>query len=332
MGNIDTSTPLYAAINDYRHWLSKHVLPLWSTKGIDEFGASFERLLANGEPDHKANKRVRVQARQMFSFAYGQHHGWLDNGLELIAGIDEFVEQYAKNHQDGGFAHVLSPNNQIINHDIDLYDCAFFLLAYGWRYHVFNDLKALNKADQLLLKIDKDLKDNPGGWSEGGYISAYRRQNPHMHMFEACLTLYQVTKNGKWLAKAGEMFCLFETRFYDHKQGLLLEYFDDAWQPVTKDNEYIVEPGHMMEWVWLLRQYQQATGTPVDDYCHKLYHNALEFGLDRRTNTLVDEVSIDGRILKDTQRCWPMTEWDKSQPGAVYSHPKPALQLRQRCH
>lgn len=312
MNTSNSPERLSSAINRYSKWLSEEVVPLWSSKGIDQQGASYEQLLSNGAPDTNANKRIRVQARQMFSFSYGHHQGWLSNGAELISNIDQFIERYAKKEGDNIYAHVLDSQNQVINSSKDLYDCAFFLLAYGWRYHAFNDLKALSRAEKLLQQIDRDLKTYPGGWSEGDYDAVFRRQNPHMHMFEAFLTLYQVTKKGKWLAKAGEIFCLFETCFFDHKAGVLLEYFDDDWSPAEKDGNIIVEPGHMMEWVWLLRQYEKLTDTPVDKYCHSLYHNALKFGLDRDTKTLVDETNIDGNILKATKRCWPMTEWVKA--------------------
>ncbi|MBT0586815.1 AGE family epimerase/isomerase [Alteromonas oceanisediminis] len=312
---IETNTSCCQQLNaaaDYSQWLRSEVLPVWSGVGIDQHGASVERILASGMPDISANKRIRVQARQMFSFAYAQHRGWIDNGIELIADLDRFVEHYARKEGSGIYVHVLDANNQVINSHQDLYDCAFFLLAYAWRYHVFGDLKALNRANKLLKHIDLELKQYPGGWSEGSSPSPFRRQNPHMHLFEAFLALYRVTQQGKWLAKAGEIFCLLETRFIDHQQGVLLEYFDMKWQPLKHNDELIVEPGHMMEWVWLLRQYQQHTQSPVEGLCQSLYHNALSLGLDKHTNLLFDEISPVGVPLKATKRCWPMTEWVKA--------------------
>ena len=296
----------------YTAWLRDAAIPLWSTTGIDAHGASVERLFNSGLPDLCANKRIRVQARQMFAFCYAQHRGWISNGSELVSDLDAFVEHFAKCENSNIYAHILNAKNEVINHQHDLYDCAFFLLAYGWRYHVFGDLKALRRAEKLLGQIDTELKHLPGGWSEGNYSAPFRRQNPHMHLFEAFLTLYQVTKQGKWLAKAGEIFCLFETRFFDRQRGVLMEYFDHEWHPQTRNGVMVVEPGHMMEWVWLLRQYEKHTHAPVEDICHILYHNALKIGRDNKTNLLYDEVDPKGKIVKGTKRCWPMTEWIKA--------------------
>lgn len=299
-------------LSSYIDWLSQDALSLWSKAGIDEFGASIEQFTFSGSVDKNSDKRIRVQARQMLVFSAAQQQGWIKNGQALISGIDNFVEQFARLPNKAKLAHILDCDNTIINANHDLYDVAFFLLGYAWRYHALNDIDALNKAEQLLTVIDSDYKGAPGGWLEGNYQAPYRRQNPHMHLFEAFITLYQVTNDGKWLAKAGEIYCLFEMKFFDHKNGVLLEFFDDTWQPTPGKKGATLEPGHMMEWVWLLRQYQKLTQAPVDDYCHALYHNALKYGLDTSSQLLFDEVSLSDYAHKKTKRCWPMTEWLKA--------------------
>lgn len=303
---------LAVAINRYVDWLANAALPLWSSKGVDTEGASIEQFTSSGIPDTDSNKRIRVQARQMFVFSAANQEEWINNGFDLVASLEDFCQKYAKVPEKAHYAHILNADNIIINPNNDLYDIAFFLLAYAWRYHVFNDLNALKKANQLLNTIDSNLKEAPGGWMEGDYTSQHRRQNPHMHLFEAFLTLYQFTKDGKWLAKAGEVFCLFETTFFDHNNKVLLEYFTDNWKVAPGEMGEVVEPGHMMEWVWLLRQYQKFTQAPVDEYCHALYHNALKFGLDKSSNLLFDAVNLSGVVTKPSKRCWPMTEWIKA--------------------
>lgn len=299
-------------IHQFETWLKTQALPFWSHQGIDELGASHEKFSVSGEPDRNCDRRVRVQSRQMFVFAMAQKLGWITNGAELISGLDNYLHTYAKDPIGKNFVHLLDNQHHIINAHQDLYDVAFIFLAYGWRYHVLNDLNALNSANQLLAQIDDRLKDFPGGWKEGDYSTEHRRQNPHMHLFEAFLTLYQFTSDGKWLAKAGEIFCLFETRFFDQKKGVLLEYFEDNWQPASGEKGCIVEPGHMMEWVWLLRQYEKYTQAPVDKYCHALYLRAVELGLDRSGELLVDEINVETLTTSGHKRCWPMTEWLKA--------------------
>ncbi|MGJ8678987.1 AGE family epimerase/isomerase [Paraglaciecola sp.] len=303
---------LTTCIEQYLNWLENQAIPHWLKHGLDTEGAAYERLLANGQADLTCDRRVRVQARQMFVFSAAQANGWMDHGLDIIANLDKYVFNYARTDNSVIFAHILDKDNQVINQSHDLYDVSFFLLAYAWRYHVFNDLKALDYANKLLKQIDTDLKGQAGGWQEGSYQHDYRRQNPHMHLFEAFLTLYAVTKDGKWLAKAGEIFSLFESTFYDRDNHALLEFFHQDWRPAEGEKGQTIEPGHMLEWVWLLRQYSLYTGTPVDNYCQALYQKAVTYGLDTSSNLLYDEISINGQVLKSTKRCWPMTEWIKA--------------------
>lgn len=309
---INKNSELTRAVSDFLQWLEKEAIPCWGSLGLDEEGAAYEQLHMNGQPDLTSQRRVRVQARQMFVFSAAQANGWIDNGLTLISDLESYVHKYAKSKNSAIFAHILDSNNEVINESHDLYDVAFFLLAYGWRYHVFNDLKALDYANKLLEQINLELKGNAGGWQEGSYEHKLRRQNPHMHLFEAFLTLYSVTKDGKWLAKAGEIFCLFETRFYDTEHKVLREHFNYDWSIAEGELGEAIEPGHMLEWVWLLRQYSMLTGTPVDDYCEALYHGAMERGVDKRSNLIYLETSVSGQITKGIKRCWSITEWIKA--------------------
>ncbi|TKB43548.1 AGE family epimerase/isomerase [Thalassotalea mangrovi] len=314
------SEQLDQQIKRYASWLKEKSVPLWATKGMDKRGGSIERFTSDGDIDLTTNKRVRVQARQMFVFSAAHQQGWINNGLPLIAELEHYVNTHAYVEGQSLYAHLLNCDNKIIDPRFDLYDIAFFLLAYAWRYRVFNDLNALAKADQLLNQIDTHLKGSPGGWMEGNYVSEYRRQNPHMHLFEAFITLYDVTRNGKWLAKAGEIYCLFETQFFDHQSGTLREYFNNDWSLLHDEMGDIVEPGHMLEWVWLLRQYQRLTQAPVNNYCDRLYNKAIEIGLDPKDGLLFDAVDKNGHILKSTKRCWPVTEWIKASLAQAHYH------------
>ena len=64
-------------------------------------------------------------------------------------------------------------------------------------------------------------------------VEGPRRQNPHMHLFEALLNLWMNTRDPRYLERAGEIFDLFARRFFEPKAGVLLEYFDDALAPAA---------------------------------------------------------------------------------------------------
>lgn len=303
---------LIASATRFENWITQQALPLWSGAGINpETGASYERFLADGNIDTSVDTRLRVQARQMFVFSLAAELGWLENAQAKVDGIAGFVAAHAIHPSGRGYIHLLSPDNRVKNPMRDLYDHAFFLLACAWRYRAFNDSAAMDEANRLIAFMDEDLGQQNGGWLEGDYPADCRRQNPHMHLFEAFLALFDASGDEKWLTRAGEMFTLFETRFFDPRDKVLREYFNHDWAPLDGAQGNIVEPGHMLEWVWLLRGYQNRTGRRVDNYADTLYAKAMEIGL-TSSGLLYDEVSPEGKVITPSKRCWPMTELIKA--------------------
>jgi mannose-6-phosphate isomerase len=328
IGCVLISNYLTNQIFNLEQWMTKKALPLWSTTGINPGNASvYERLNASGEPDLSANLRTRVQARQIFVFASAQSMGWMDNALPRVAGIDGFLNKYAKQGKnEAGFAQLLSHDGVIIDGKKDAYDFAFYILACAYRYKVFHDLNALDQANKLVNHIEMEFKDASGGWLEGSYNSIYRRQNPHMHLFEAFLTCYEFTRDGKWLAKAGQIYTLFESVFFDHKTHVIREYFNKDWTLAAGHHGDIVEPGHMYEWIWLLRWYQKLSEVPVDLYCDALYRKALEIGCDKTTFLVFDGVTSDGTVINGSKRLWPITELIKASLAQAIAHPEQATE------
>lgn len=207
--------------------------------------------------------------------------------------------------------HLLNANYEVIDSKQDLYDHAFFLLSLSWRYRAFNDDESKMEAEELVAFLDEKFGQKCGGWSEGDYDAPCRRQNPHMHLFEAFMSWYEASGDASWLARAGEMFALFETRFFDDSENVLLEFFNDDWTPLAGDKGRIVEPGHMFEWVWLLRWYQACSGREVSRYADALFQKGLEIGLNQN-GLAYDAVTADGKVLDATKRCWPLIELVKA--------------------
>lgn len=307
------SQALHAAASRLENWIKQDALPLWSERGlVPGTGANYERLTPEGVPDLESSTRVRVQARQAFFFAAAYYRGWCPQGKEVAKNLLAFVQQNAAHPTAAaGYTHLLDKHFKVVDTKQDLYDHAFFLLANAWCYRAFKEDAYLQEADKLIAHLDAAFGSAVGGWIEGDYPYACRRQNPHMHLFEAFLALFDATGDAKYLARVGELFALFQSHFFDAEKGVLFEFFDEEWTRLPNAKGDTVEPGHMMEWVWLLDWYHRRSGRPVAQYTDKLYARGLEIGMDK-SGLLFDAVSYTGEVIDPNKRCWGITELIKA--------------------
>lgn len=279
-----------------RHWCIEKALPLWAERAQKPDGSWVEHLHLDGTADIEAERRWRVLARQIYVYAKAGSLRWFD-------GQNIAVKTY-KRFKATGYVHRVSANGTISNTMRDLYDHAFYVLAASSLYGLTKDRKYLDDAEALLDWINATLSHPLEGWRESDQVGnkAIRRQNPHMHMLEASLFLFDVTGDPKHLKPAQNIFELFKAHFFH--EGRISEFFEADWTLLSGSKGQTSEPGHAVEWVWLLGQYHNATGQDVRAYQDSLYKMALR----ERGWFLNDEEDKSGLIRQETKRLWVQTE------------------------
>lgn len=298
--------PYVSQIHD---WVFNHALPYWALKGIDyENGGVHEALDYDGRPVDLGHKRLRVLARQIYSYAQAHMLGW-DGNCEKI--LDHLVDTLINTgwHQDGGFIHLFNLDGTVQNDSRDAYDQCFVLLAFANLWAATKSPLAMEWGKKTLKFMDEQLADQDrGGFFETMERAGQRRTNPHMHFFEAMIAWFEATGEQPYLDRAAEIVALFKSKFFDHENWRLHEFFDADWHPL--DNEVnLVEPGHHYEWVWLLLRYAKLSGDhSLKDYARKLYATALSFGHYQKTDAVALKMQYDGSHLSDTGRMWCQTE------------------------
>lgn len=306
-------------------WLQQDALPLWSQCGVDSRnGSSFEKLLPNGSPDLYSHRRMRVQARQIFVFSRAEQLGWIRGLDSVVRRMLDFSGRCGTLPcRSDGYVHLLDHEFQIADSKFDLYDHAFFIMGSAAAYRTYLDGADLRRAENIVEWLDIQFKHPAGGWYEGNYAAPFRRQNPHMHLFEAFLFLYETTRKPMWLNRARSILDLFWRHFYSSDDQVVHEFFDDDWRLAEGEAGAVVEPGHLMEWVWLLRWYQRCTDEDQGGVADALYQKALTIGRDPDSGLLYDAVDKFGDVRKATKRCWPVTEYIKaSLSQARHGHPQ----------
>lgn len=302
-----------AALKRLASWFREEALPLWAARGYDhERGGFYEALDYAGQPVRAAPRRVRVQARQIYVFSNAARLGWHDEAERLArAGFEYFLKTACPDEGARGCVHVLSPEGQILDVRCDLYDQAFLLLACSAFWSAFKDPRALDFAARTIAFLERDLAAPGGGFWEDDQDSRPRRQNPHMHLFEAFLALHAATGEAQWAERADQMFELLGRRFFDCEHRILREFFSDDLVRVDDDQGDLIEPGHMAEWVWLLDK-RQISDPATRGIQEALYESATALGRDPESGFLVDRIRWGDRAKNATRRLWPQTEYIKA--------------------
>ncbi|MEO1041049.1 MAG: AGE family epimerase/isomerase [Pseudomonadota bacterium] len=281
----------------FLQWLQEAALPFWATRARDHKGGFFEALDLDGDPLLDKPKRLRVQARQAFSFARAEVLG-LYGGRAASDHAYDFLLSHGRG--DEGFVHTLHPDGSVLDSKLDLYDHAFVLLASAERYRAYQDERALGVARDVLTIID-GLRMKEGGYAEGQPHTLPRRQNPHMHLFEAFLTMRLANMPLDQDERLEEIRRLLKSAFYDKDAQVIREHFDQYWNLHPKKGQE-VEPGHMVEWAWL------AAEGGNKDLSVPLITKARAIGYQENTGLMVNSVDLSNGEHNGSCRLWPQTE------------------------
>jgi len=312
-------------LEKYRDWCRYDMLPWWLENGIDHNkGGFFEQLDLSGNPDRNVIRRVRVASRQIYTFSHAHLLGWISDKQTILNSVDWLIERnWNKNDQPGFLAKVDDDGNPV-DQTRDLYDHAFHILGLATAYQATKDQQILSLAKNTLDFVEEAMAAKNGGWFENTTSTDQRRQNPHMHMFEALLAMYKASGDNSYLQRADQVAQLLFEQFIDSETGLLFEFFDQEWKSQSPAQ---IEPGHMAEWVWLLHRRNSFPDSQIDISATAKFLSAAERIGRQQNGLLVDSCDIKGNPLVNSSRLWVQTEWLK----ALLVSPDSSLQQQKLC-
>jgi len=315
-------------------WLTDHAWPLWLAHGIDWRRRAFHEHLDSASLQCTAPfRRLRVAARQTYVFAKAARQD-VPHAKEAVAlGLD-FLQGPAR-LPDGGFAWRFDLDNRPIDLTRDLYDHAFVLLAFAAASDAVGADRVRADAVALIEHIAARFIHPAGGYREsippppyplpsrGGGLGraagegreGVRRQNPHMHLFEALLAASDAFGGKRFFDCASRLAALFVACLFQAREGALPECFDEALAPDREGGRFVAEPGHHYEWVWLLHWYEAtaaAMGAPaapeLKAAADSLFEFAERYGVDPSSGLVVNGLRSDGTVSDGGFRLWPQTE------------------------
>jgi len=303
-------TPSFAGFaNQHRAstWLNDEAIPFWGRAGLDKtYGGFIESMDLSGAPSGAGFKRTRVTARQIYVFCQSGFLG-IPSAFEIAEHGVQFLLRHHKSETKGAWYRSVTADGKPLDQTDDLYDLAFVLFALAWWHRVSGDHRIVEMAKDTLDHIHDALK-HPSG---AGFIHAadghsHFQQNPHMHLLEALVELFESTRDERFLDEATCIYQLFKAHFL--VDGSLREYFGPAWSQASGIDGRKVEPGHMSEWAWLLARYGRVAQIDVSGIVIELMKFVRQSKQLNAKGLLMDIVLDDGQPFKTDTRLWPQTE------------------------
>jgi mannose-6-phosphate isomerase len=266
----------------------------------------FERLDKNNLP-LDTSKRLLSQCRQIIVYATAEntaaYRPKLDEAFQFI--IDKY-----HNPDTGGSVFSLNQDGSTHDSKYDLYAHAFVILTCATYYKATQNKDALNFA-RATLNFIKEHFPMERGYAEAldknlKPIDSMRRQNPHMHLMEACIYMYEISGDSDYLDIAHEMLELFYNYFLDQDTQTLREFFDNDLTPHSTEGHKI-EAGHHAEWIWLLKRYQEVSNSDdprIEQTMSILFTWIKTHGIDSKFGGVFNMQDHQGKILDTNKRIW----------------------------
>lgn len=286
----------------YGDWLTAAALPLWSSAGVDAERGVFQEALTLHGAASGARRRARVQSRQIWVFATAAAAGWgADYGELARRAYEAYRAHYRR--PDALFAFSADAQGQVIDSTAALYEQAFSLLA----------MAALERLSPGALRADASatrvglnaFRHEGGGFCEAGEHPF--QANAHMHLFEAALA-WEDAGDESWRNLADELAELALRRFVDREAGVLREFFDARWTPLSDAEGGLLEPGHHLEWAWLIGRWaERRRHAEAAAVAPRLFRTGL-CGVDARRNVAVGGLWSDLSVRDPVARLWAQTE------------------------
>ncbi|SFR43722.1 mannose-6-phosphate isomerase [Yoonia tamlensis] len=302
--------------SDWSNWFWNDYFGAWLARVQDGQNGVFDALNADGTADVTAGKSVLAQARTLFTLS---HVALLSGDTAHIDAARQqaaFLRHYCKApglyrcnaNRDG------SPTGKSADEIARSYDQTFVILGLV----TWHKLAPSNEVAVLISEcwnaLQTHLRNPQTGLlrNDDSADISNPAQNPHMHLYEACLQAYRMTGVTIWLTRAADLRMTGLKQFMDPQSGSIAEFVTPSLQPLPGDAGQRREIGHQCEWAWLLLEEAALANKPeLRKIAARLSDFAQAHGFATRpplTGAAFDAVSTSGTIVEHSFLLWPQTE------------------------
>jgi mannose/cellobiose epimerase-like protein (N-acyl-D-glucosamine 2-epimerase family) len=198
------------------------------------------------------------------------------------------------------------------------YGYAFVILAQASAARVFDNAAWAESALTTYQFMRSTLGDEHGGlkWLRPIHSPDIppeaKSQNPMMHTFEALMALANCPAATGEVKQSALSACRdvlkFMTALSGFTDGMLIEWYDSNWIPLSIESGGVIDLGHAFEWAFLLSEWHELTGDMAAlAGGQKFLEVAMSIGIDSHGGIL-STARPDGAVISRTNGLWQQCE------------------------
>jgi mannose-6-phosphate isomerase len=301
---------------DWSQWFWNTFFSDWLSRVQDgEYGV-FDALDVDGKPDLTSGKTLLAQARTLFTLS----HVALETGnpawIEAARLQADFLKLFQKStglyrckaNRDG------TPTGNAEDELARSYDQTFIILGFVTWNKISPSAEVETLIDECWAALQATFADPETGLlrNDDSGSDTGPAQNPHMHLFEACLQAFRMTQDAVWLDRAANLRSVGLRHFIDQSSGSIAEFLTPDLKPLPGAAGQRREIGHQCEWAWLLfEEAELANDVAIKAPAERLmaFANSCGFAQDGLLKgAAFDAVSAAGDVVEESFLMWPQTE------------------------
>ena len=261
------------------------------------------------------NKAVDLtsQSRLIYVYATAYEISGDIKYLEALRKAADFMLAHMLRPEEAGWYKSVDRTGSPIGNSIHTYGYSFAIFAMAHAYRATQDGRYLTQAIYtwqsgvwLGLSAAREWKAN--GRLPVTVPDSFWSQNPFMHLFEALLSLYEVTKSPAVWVDIGAMAKFLEEKLLQPCGCLPEWYVATSFSPQHGEDTRLYL-GHQVEWAFLLsRAVQLGLDDRYLDTANGLLNFSLRHGIDRESGGLQATSSMNGQEGDKSYWWWAQAE------------------------
>ncbi len=305
----------------HREWLASQagkLFDFYQFASVNPRGGFFE-LSETGEPIGQT-RQLHATTRMVHCFAIGHLLG--RPGCDEI--VDHGMNYIWNNHRDtqhGGYVWSLNDDG-FVDNTKQAYGHAFVLLAASSAKSIGHPL-----ADKMLADVSEILETRFWEKAHGAQkeefaqdwspLNDYRGQNSNMHLTEALMAAFEITRERLYLEKAESIASLIIGKHAASLDYRVAEHFDKNW---NVDLNYRgsdifrpagTTPGHWLEWSRLLLQLWELGNRKLEwlpTAAAQLFRSSVTLGWDKEHGGFFYTLDWQNKPALKQKLWWPAAE------------------------